>query len=123
LRVVIFIIDIFGHKNTTSIEPSIPSLRLSKAFQEEESHVRSIFWHGPSWRSWILIHQQILSRLCGSRLSHLDFKGFVGHPVMPLKLASANLVELLAIYSFKPTCDQMDNHHYKTVKVNAKEGE
>jgi hypothetical protein len=43
--------------------------------------------------------------------------------VTPIKLASVNPVESLAIYPVKPTCDQMDNHPYKTVRVNAKEGE
>jgi hypothetical protein len=43
--------------------------------------------------------------------------------VTPPKLASANPVESLAIYPFKPTCDQTGNHPYKTIKVNAREGE
>ena len=43
--------------------------------------------------------------------------------VTPPKLASANLVELLAIYPFESTCDQTGNHPYKTVRVNAREGE
>jgi hypothetical protein len=43
--------------------------------------------------------------------------------VMPLKLTSANPVESLAIYPFKPTCDQTRNHPYKNVKVKAREGE
>jgi hypothetical protein len=45
------------------------------------------------------------------------------HSVTPLKLALTNPVESLAIYPFKPTCDQKGNHHYKTVKLNAREGE
>jgi hypothetical protein len=43
--------------------------------------------------------------------------------VTPQKLAFANPVELLAIYPFKPTCDQMGNHLYKNIKVNARKGE
>jgi hypothetical protein len=43
--------------------------------------------------------------------------------VTPLKLASANPVESLAIHPFKPTCDQTRNHPYKTVRVNVREGE
>jgi hypothetical protein len=41
---------------------------------------------------------------------------------MPPKLALANPVESLAIYLFKPTCDQMGNHPYKKVRVKAREG-
>jgi hypothetical protein len=43
--------------------------------------------------------------------------------VTPPKLASANLVESLAIYPFKLTCDQMENHPYKNVRVNARKDE
>jgi hypothetical protein len=43
--------------------------------------------------------------------------------VTPPKLASANSMESLAIYPFDPTCDQTGNHPYKTVRVNAREGE
>jgi hypothetical protein len=32
-------------------------------------------------------------------------------------------VESLAIYPFYSTCDQMGNYSYKTVRVNAREGE
>jgi hypothetical protein len=46
-----------------------------------------------------------------------------GKTVMPPKLASANPLESLAIYPFKPTCDQTGNHPYKTIRVNAREGE
>jgi hypothetical protein len=48
---------------------------------------------------------------------------FTWTTVMPPKLASANPVESLAIYPFKPTCDQMGNHPSENVKVNVKEGE
>jgi hypothetical protein len=43
--------------------------------------------------------------------------------VTPPKLASANPVESLAIYPFKPTCDQTGNHSYKNVRVNVREDE
>jgi hypothetical protein len=43
--------------------------------------------------------------------------------VMPPKLASVNSVESLAIYPFKPTYDQTENHPYKNIRVNAREGE
>jgi hypothetical protein len=43
--------------------------------------------------------------------------------VTPPKLALANPVESLAIYPFKPTCDQKGNHPYKIVRVNVKECE
>jgi hypothetical protein len=43
--------------------------------------------------------------------------------VTPPKLGSANPVELLAIHSVEPTCDQMENHPYKNVRVNAKKYE
>jgi hypothetical protein len=39
------------------------------------------------------------------------------------KLASANLVESLVIHLVVPTCDQIENHLYKNVRVNAKECE
>ena len=42
---------------------------------------------------------------------------------MPPKLALANPVESLAIHPVEPTCDQVGNHPYKNVRVNAKEGE
>jgi hypothetical protein len=45
------------------------------------------------------------------------------HTVTALKLASANPVESLAIHPFKPTCDQTRNHLYKTIRVNARQGE
>jgi hypothetical protein len=32
-------------------------------------------------------------------------------------------MESLAIYQFKPTCDQTENHHSENIKVNAREGE
>jgi hypothetical protein len=43
--------------------------------------------------------------------------------VMLPKLASANPVESLAIHPVEPTCDQVGNHTYKNVRVNAKECE
>jgi hypothetical protein len=43
--------------------------------------------------------------------------------VTPPKLASANPMESLEIYPFKPTCGKKGNHPYKTVRVNAREGE
>jgi hypothetical protein len=39
------------------------------------------------------------------------------------KLISANPVESLTIHPVEPTCDQMGDHPYKNVRVNAKEGE
>jgi hypothetical protein len=44
-------------------------------------------------------------------------------PVTPPKLALANLMESLAIHSAEPTCDQIGNHPYKNIRVNAREGE
>jgi hypothetical protein len=43
--------------------------------------------------------------------------------VTPLKSASANPVESLAIHPVEPTCDQLSNHPCKNVKVYTKEGE
>jgi hypothetical protein len=43
--------------------------------------------------------------------------------VTPPKLASANLMESLAIYPVEPTHDPTGNHPYKIVRVNAKEDE
>jgi hypothetical protein len=40
--------------------------------------------------------------------------------VTPPKLVSAIPVESLAIYPFKPTCDQKRNNPYKTIEVNAR---
>jgi hypothetical protein len=42
--------------------------------------------------------------------------------VTPLKLASANPVVSLTIHPIKSTCEQMGNHPYKDVKVNARKG-
>jgi hypothetical protein len=39
--------------------------------------------------------------------------------VTSLDLASANPVESVAIHPIEPTCDQMGNHPYKIVRVNA----
>jgi hypothetical protein len=43
--------------------------------------------------------------------------------VTPLKLASANPMESLAIYPFKPTYDQMGNHPFRIARVNVRNGE
>jgi hypothetical protein len=43
--------------------------------------------------------------------------------VTPQKLASAKPVESLAIYPFKLTCSKKGNHPYKTIRVNARDGE
>jgi hypothetical protein len=39
---------------------------------------------------------------------------------MPSKLALANLVESLAIHPVEPTCGQIGECPYKTVRVNAR---
>jgi hypothetical protein len=39
--------------------------------------------------------------------------------VTPPYLTLANPMESLAIHLLEPTCDQMGNHPYKTVRVNA----
>jgi hypothetical protein len=46
-----------------------------------------------------------------------------GEHVTPPKLASANLVESLAIHPNELTCDQLGDHPCKIVRVDAKEGE
>jgi hypothetical protein len=58
---------------------------------------------------------------CEGEFFHLHCYAYI--LVTPLKLASANPVESLAIHPVEPTYDQMGNHPYKNVRLNTKEGE